>query len=136
MDLGDDYYEFSSTQIRGLLEDLIKTSPCLERLVLIAKRPIDQRNRRRPILLEDLILSFVSKMKNLVVFCLVGLEIYPFVLLSLQKRMELHVTPSRPALWMHFGPELPECTDLSVPRVHYDGIVNPSDPYFAPPKLY
>ncbi len=136
MDLGYDYYEFSTTQIEGLLRELVIASPCLERLVLIAKRPCYQQNRLHPTLLEDFLFSFVSQMKNLAALCLVGFEMDPIVLAGVKQRLKQEILRVRPSLWMHIGPELPNATDPSVPKIHYDDIVNPFDPYCAPPKLF
>jgi len=134
VDFGSDN-AFSTSQIHDLLRDLTKTSPRLERLVLIANRHCSQQNGRNATQLEDFLITFVSKMESLVALCLVGFEMDTTVLEGVKKRLNQEIVSQRPSLWIHIGPKLPNATDPSVPKIHYDEIVNPFDPYFAPPRL-
>ena len=45
------------------------------------------------------------------------------------------IVSQRPFLWIHIGPRLLNATDPSVPKIHYNELVNPFDPYIAPPRL-
>jgi len=80
--------------------------------------------------LQDVILPFVKETTHLVALCLVGLPIDPLIL---EQQFIKNITPDRPAFWFYVGSELPEAKDHTIPRIHYEGIVNPNNPYGAPP---
>jgi len=80
--------------------------------------------------LQDSILPFVERMPHLVVLCLAGL---PFDASVVEQQLVAEILPTRKAFWFHFGKELPKVNDLTVPRIHYEGIVNPV--VRAPPKF-
>ena len=63
-------------------------------------------------------------------FCIVGLPIDPLVV---EKHFIQNINPDRPAFWFYVGSELPEAKDHTIPRIHYEGNVNPNNPYGAPP---
>ena len=110
----------------------LKLAPRFERLALVAKAK--ECNPIQYTLLQDAIFPFVKETPNLVALCLVGLPIdpYPFVV---KKKLIKEIVPSRPAFWFHFGSELPKASDLSVPRIHFNGIVDPIHPYETPPRF-
>ena len=74
-------------------------------------------------------------MGNLVAFCFTGFDIQPFVQEAVRSRLSAEILPNRPSLWFYFGRVLPNANDPSVPRVHYDEIVNPIDPFNALPMF-
>lgn len=83
--------------------------------------------------LQESILLFVKQMPHLVALCLTGFPIdHTFVEQQLIDQMAPE-KENRPAFWFHLGENLPKGSDLSIPRTHFDGIVNPIDPYEAPP---
>jgi len=75
---------------------------------------------------------FVKGMPNLIALCLTG---FPIDQSELGDQFTAEIVPDRPDLWFHFGSELPKASDLSIPRIHYDGIVNPINPYYCPPRF-
>ena len=85
--------------------------------------------------LEDFLLHFVKEKKKLVTLCLAGFQIDPSTVERVHQRFLKEILPLRPPLWFHLGTELPKVNDTTVPRIHYNGIVNPVDAYFAPPQF-
>ncbi len=133
------WHTFKGAEINILLlfEFLLQFVPKLERLVVHGKT----RKGEEPIFwehftdLSDYLIDFVSKMGNLVAFCFTGFDIQPFVLEAVRSRLSEEILPNRPSLWFYFGRVLPNANDPSVPRVHYDEIVNPIDPFNALPMF-
>lgn len=109
--------------------------PCqnLERLVLFAEA--DSWNRspiRNAKQLQGCILSFVKEMPHLVALCLAG---FPIENSDVEEFFLAEIVPNRPAFWFHLGSALPKASDISVPRIHHEGIVYPIHPYYAPPRF-
>ncbi len=117
------------------LKALLKCSTHFERLALIDKDNGCELHPNNPFEQLNSLLSFVSKMTHLVAFCLVGFQIDRKVVEVIKQRLTDEILPDRSAFWFHVGPELPKGNDLSVPRVHYDEVINPIDAYYAPPKF-
>ena len=65
-------------------------------------------------------MTFVSKTESLVVLCLVGFEMDINVLEGVQERLHQEIISQSFSLWIHIGPKLPNATDPSVPKIHYD----------------
>lgn len=128
-------YSFRTSQIPPFLEEVNKNSPHLQRLVLVAQRQCYRdRQHPNPTLLEDSLFDFVTKMKRLIALCLVGFEMHPIDRQQLEYRFRNEILPERPPLWHHLHKEeLPKATDATAPKVHLDEIVDPFDPFFAPP---
>lgn len=126
-------YKFNTSEIETLLKGLVITSPGLKRLVLYAKGPCHQPNEEDSSQLEDFLLSFVSEMKDLVALCLAGFQMNSDALVVVKKKLNDVIIPVRPAFWYYIGKELPSPTNSSIPRMHYDEMVNPYDPYYTPP---
>ena len=117
------------------LPDLLKAlklCPYFERLALVADADDWKRSHIRCTSLQKSILPFVKETPHLVALCLVGFPIDPVVV---QQQLIKEIVIDRPAFWFHVGPKLPKASDVSIPRVHYEGIVHPNDPFFAPPRF-
>jgi len=69
-------------------------------------------------------------MPHLIALCLAG---FPFDASVVEQQLAAEIVPTRKAFWFHLGMELPEVNDLTVPRIHYEGIVNPV--VCAPPNF-
>ena len=112
----------------------LKVCPYFERLALVIKEGGWKRSTVNYTPLQDAIFPFVKETHHLVALCLGGFPIdpYPFVV---QQQLIKEIVPNRPAFWFHLGPMLPEASDLSVPRIHFNGIVNPINPFDAPPRF-
>jgi len=82
--------------------------------------------------LQDAILPFVKGMPHLQALCLVG---FPIDASVVGVQLMTKIVPDRPAFWFNFSQELPKASDLSIPRIHYEGIVNPINPYYCPPPF-
>ena len=109
--------------------------PCqnLERLVLFAQTdPLKRSPDRYDKQLQDSILPFVKEMPHLVALCLAGFPIDSSVV---EEQFMAEVVPDLPSFWFHLGPTLPKASDISVPRIHHEGIVYPIDPFDAPPHF-
>jgi len=109
--------------------------PCqnLERLVLFAQGDILNRSPDRYVKqLQDTILPFVKEMPHLVALCLARFPIDSSVI---EEQFMAEVVPDRPSFWFHLGADLPKASDISVPRIHHEGIVYPIDPFDAPPHF-
>lgn len=118
----------------SFLESL-KLCSNFERLVLFAvKVSWDERSHTyRDQLLEDSVVKFSKEMpSHLVALCLAGFAIDPT---GIQQKLLNEIDPNRAAFRMYLGPELPKASDLSILRIHYDGIIDPIDPYYAPPRF-
>ena len=119
-----------------LFKTLAKIAPKMERLVLH-----DEYSYFPNIFWESqtdlgqLIVEFLSKMKNLVAFSFTGYKIEPDVQEAVRGHVATEILPGSPSFWLHLGKSLPEANDPGVPRVHYDEIVHPIDPYYALPKF-
>ena len=108
----------------------LKICKNLERVALVTEARKRSSMYYTP--LQDSILPFVKGSPNLAALCLVGFPIDPFVV---QQQLIKEIVPNRPAFWFHLGLELPEASDLSVPRIHFNSIVDPVNPYEAPPHF-
>ena len=117
------------------LDSLLKCCPQLERLVLM----VNPESRRLDLNdydgLGDFLVHFAKEKSNLVALCLVGFQINPATAERIRQRLVKEILPFRCPFWFHLGPDLPLGNDTSVPRIHYDGIINPVDAYFAPPRF-
>jgi len=106
----------------------------LERLALFAEADSCKRSHiRNAKQLEDSILLFVKEMPHLVALCLAGFPIDSSVIE--RQLITAEIISDRPAFWFHLGSDLPKTSDTSVPRIHHEGIVYPTDPYYAPPRF-
>ena len=108
----------------------LKLAPRFERLALVAKAK--ECNPIYYTLLQDAIFPFVKETPNLVALCLVGLPIDPLIL---EQQFIQNINPDRPAFWFYVGSKLPEAKDHTIPRIHYEGIVNPNNPLDTPPRF-
>jgi len=81
------------------------------------------------------LIKFLSKMKCLVAFSFTGYTIQPDVQEVVHSHVATEILPSRPSFWYHLGKSLPKANDPDVPRIHYDEIFNPIDPYYALPQF-
>ena len=127
-----------ATHLLHLLQALLKWSTShFERLVLHAcekDRAIDPyRMERQFAELEDFLLPFTKRMHHLVALCLIGLPIESTELFHRQITEE--VLPLRPAFWYYLGAYYPEENDVNVPRIHYDEILFPINPFDSPPTF-
>ena len=82
-----------------------------------------------------MLVSFVSQMDHLVALCLSGFRIDPNVILRVERRVAEEVCRERPSFWFYLARGRPG-NDPKIPRIHYDGIVDPIDWYFAPPPSF
>ena len=82
--------------------------------------------------LQDAILHMVKGMPQLVALCLAGFPIDESVV---EDQLIRDAVPDRHSFWFHLGSELPKASDMSLPRVHYEGIVKPDPPCRAPPHF-
>ena len=145
--LGEHPYLFwcdncDESQVLALLKNLLKTSPKLERLVLCYEGLRScKRNPKNPTELEDFIVTFVSKMENLVALYLAGFWDNPHGVekTHLNRRLTREILPTRPSFWFHLGFHLGWGGNYIMyppaPWIHYDEIVNPIDRFYAPPPF-
>jgi len=110
----------------------LKRSPTLERLVLYAVKDNWKRDPVYNASLQDAILPFVKGMPHLVALGLLG---FPIDSCLVEQQLIDEIVPNRPAFWSFLGSELPKASDLSVPRIHYEEIVDPIDPYYDSPRF-
>ena len=86
--------------------------------------------------LGELIVEFAKGMVHLVCLGFFGFRIDPSAAEMIQRRITEEVVPLRPAFWFYLGKEVPEENDESVPRIHYEEIVNPVwESYIVPPDI-
>ena len=86
--------------------------------------------------LEELIVEFAKGMVHLVCLGFFGFRFHPSAAEMIQRRITEEVVPLRPAFWYHLGRKLPNESDVSVPRIHYEEIVNPIiDRFSVPPDI-
>ncbi len=115
----------------------------LERIVLYNFHDEDEMSRGRsniadwtnPTQFGDLLVSFARKRERLVLLCLSGFHFQPNAINDVNRRVEEEVIPDRSAFWLHLGPALPKANNPSVPRIHFDEIINPIDWFYAPPSF-
>lgn len=119
----------------SFLKHLLLSCPRLKRLVLIVDSKGCQEDLHNYTALADSLVDFAKKKENLIALCLAGFEIDCTTAQHLRQRLADEIVPLRFPFWFHVGPELPNVIDESVPRIHYDEIVNPVDPYLAPPRF-
>lgn len=111
----------------------LKLCPNFERLVLFAvKVSWDERSFAYSALLEDSVVKFAKGMPHLVALCLAGFPIDPTII---RQKLVNVIDPNRAAFRLYLGSELPKASDISVPRIHFDGIIDPIQPYYAPPSF-
>ena len=119
-----------------LFQYLVEFSPKLERLVVHGSSPInDDICWEAPIDLGQLLIEFLSKMKCLIIFSFTGYNIQPDVQEAVRAHVAAEIRPDRPSFWFHLGKSLPKANDPDVPRIHYDEIVKPTDPFHALPQF-
>lgn len=94
-----------------------------------------QQDPNQYVEMGDFLVDVVKKKEHLIALCLVGFQIDPTTAEHLRKRLMKEILPRRQAFWFHVGLQLPKVNDASVPRIHYDEIVNPIDPICAPPQF-
>ncbi len=112
----------------------LKRCPTLKRLVLVAGNDEFERDPACYAPLQKAIVSFVKGMPNIVALCLTGFG-FPIDDSVVEDQLTAEIVRNRPGFWFHVGSYLPIESDLSVPRIHYDGIVNPMNPYNTPPRF-
>lgn len=117
------------------LFSLLENCPRLQRLALIVNLDGHQRDFNNYAEMGDFLVDFVKKKEHLIALCLAGFEIDPTTVEHLRKRLADEILPRRQPFWFNLGPQLPKVNDTSVPRMHYDEIVKPIDPYYAPPRF-
>ena len=106
----------------------------LERLVLFAEDHQQRPEETGDI--ENILIQFVVRMRNLVAICFVGPdEFHPDTVSHLNERFIHEVVPLRPSLWYYFGPTFPKENEPTVPRIHYDEIVCPINYFEMPPQF-
>jgi len=108
-----------------------------ERLVLNVSKSVSYKlNPSHQAEFEELIVPFAKRMTHLIALGLFGFPIDSSVAEGIRRRLTDEVVPHRPAFWSHLdNSRIPEEIDASIPRIHYDEVVNPIDPFFAPPKF-
>ena len=116
-----------SARILVLLKDLKKSCPKLERIALQLTESWTLSKE-----LEDYILTFTSGMEHLVFIYLTGFIIDPVRAVSIKEKLSATVLPLRPSFWCHVGLKSVEGNDPSVPRMHYQEMINPFDMCLSP----
>ena len=84
---------------------------------------------------QEFVVPFAKGMTHLVVLGLIGFPFDPSAAEEIRRRLSEEVVPHREAFWFDLGENLPTENDTSVPRIHYDEIVAPINPLYAPPKF-
>ena len=81
--------------------------------------------------------QFVMKMQHLVAIWIVSEPLlYDRTTVALlNERLKNAAIPSRPSLWYHFGSNFSMVNHLSIPRIHYDEIIRPTEFIHIPPKF-
>ena len=116
----------NSSETLLFLQTLLKCSTHLERLLLHDLCGKSRFNFRQSCsILEDPLVHFALEMKNLVALCLAGLRFDSAVAAKVRERVVNEILPLRPSFWFYLDYDLPEGNDPTVPRIHYDEIVNP-----------
>jgi len=123
------------SEVVVFLKAIRKSSPNLKRLVLYAEKGDCYRDPCRPTELEDFLITFVKEMPDLVALCLAGFQFHFCAVDSVKRKFIEEILPTRSAFWCHLGGDLPAENDLSVPRIHYNEIVNPGDWFDSPPNF-
>jgi len=124
----------NASQFLFVLRHCRETLPKLERLVLVNSSGAVRNPAHSG--LEALLVAFVEGMPDLVALCLVGFQIDRMAINAINRRLTGDIVPLRPALWFHVGQELPKTNERSVPKIHFDEIVNPLDKFHAPPHFF
>ena len=84
----------------------------------------------------DYLVSFVSNMNHLVAFCLAGNRIDAGFADLVKQELTNKILPLRPALYFYVGKELDdELKDVIAPRIHYDEMIYPINPFDALPPF-
>jgi len=109
----------------------LKDSFSMNRSSSIATPP----NWEPPLDIVDFLVNFISKMGHLVAFCLTALRLDPSIVEEVKRRVAEEILPDRPSFWLHLDLDLPKENDPSIPRIHYDQIVNPLNYFDAPPSF-
>ncbi len=85
---------------------------------------------------SEYLVSFVSKMKRLVALCLAGARIDVGFADLVKQELTDKILPLRPALYFYVGKELSdEDRDVSAPRIHFDEMMYPINPFDALPPF-
>ena len=74
-------------------------------------------------------------MEHLQALCLAVFWLDPIFIEEAKRRVFEEILPVRPSFWFHLGHTLPKENDPSIPRIHYDQIVNPLNYFDAPPSF-
>jgi len=85
--------------------------------------------------LEEFIVEFAKGMTHLVCLGFFGFRFHSSAAEEIRRRITEEVVPLRPAFWYHLGRQLPNENDVSVPRVHYEEIVNQNNLSTVPPDI-
>lgn len=124
---------------RNVLPLLDALSEChtLERAVVIGEdyQKITEDDSKD---MQEYLLRFVKRMQRLVAICIVSELRFDdsSAVNHLRESLLKEVTPSRPSLWYHFGPSFPKEIDPNIPRIHFNEIIRPSNPFNIPPKSF
>lgn len=124
------------------MKNLLKLSGTLERLVLLYNAegfPVCWDAKECwdcPSNIEHLLVDFAVKMDHLVALCLAGFLIDPKIIGNVYQRVEKEILPLRPSFWFYLAGQRPAENDCSIPRIHYDEVVNPTEGFFAPPLSF
>ena len=123
-------HKFEGLMLNTVMNALLETKK-LERIVLYEEMMDkdlggDGPNRPNPLESQELF-KFVNDMPHLVCFCFITtiFELERGFLAKLKSKFDEYILPIRPAFWYHVGHSLPEPTNPTVPRIHFDEIVSP-----------
>jgi len=124
------------SSIAILLKEILKSSPDLERLVILERSPKSDQDRyfkfwNHPEDFVELFAQVATEMKYLSAFCVVFSVFNPDLIHSIR---DATFPLMRPSLWFNVSRFIPDVTDPTVPSHHYHEMVNPRD-YFPPPTF-
>jgi len=86
--------------------------------------------------LEQLLVEFATEMGHLVALCLARFRVAPEVVCKVNQRVVREILPERPAFWFYLGDSLPKGNDDTIPRVHLEEMVDPTDIAFPVPPPF
>ena len=117
-----------SSSIFLLLKKLLNCTDHLERLMLydVHESSYECAKWASP-KLEHVLVEFATVMERFVALCFVGFRTTPTAARKVNRRLVKEVIPVRPSFWFYIDRQLPLPNDITVPRIHYDEIVNPAD---------
>ena len=116
-----------------LVLNALKRCPKFERLGLLVEKVHGWHSSDDYTPLENSLVSFVKEMPHLVALCLAGLSID--LNGAVKRQLIDEVIPERPAFWCHLSHDLPSDNVPSVPKIHYEEIVNPIRAWDSPPRF-